>query len=327
MTGMVDRFHKLGLCSLTLVALLAANPARGEGVRAGTLIDNTATATYSDATGTKTVDSNTVTVKVDELLDVAIAWQDGAPVPIGSGAATLTFRVTNTGNGPEAYDLAVDPAISGNPFDTVVQSIAIDTNGNGVYDSGVDDILGAGDSTRAIDPDASLTVFVIVSDDGSASDGETSEIGLTATAVTGTGAAGTVFAGEGFDDTDAVVGSTTASATTNGSVIASVAGLELVKSAIVADPFGGTETVPGARVTYTLVATVTGSGSISQLRITDAIPAGTTYAAGTMTLDAAGLTDADDSDAGKADATGIDVLIGNVTSGTAHTITFDVTID
>ena len=146
-------------------------------------------------------------------------------------------------------------------------------------------------------------------------------------AVTGTGTPGTTFAGQGVDGSDAVVGTTGADDDTNGALIASLASLALVKAAAIADPFGGSEAVPGAVITYTLTATVAGSGSISDLRVTDIIPTGTTYEAGTLALDAASLTDADDADAGKAGASGIDVLIGSAAAGSNYTITFNVKID
>ncbi|MXP09121.1 DUF11 domain-containing protein [Altererythrobacter halimionae] len=313
--------------ALAVACLLSPSDAHADGVRAGTLINNTASATYTDGTGPKTVDSNTVTVTVDELLDVALAWQDGAPLPIGGGSAILAYKLTNTGNAPEAFNLRADPAVAGNDFDTTLDSIAYDTNNNGLYDAGVDVILALGDSTPEIDADESLVIFVLVSGGASAADGDTSDVKVNAEAVTGTGSVGTVFAGKGLDGTDAVVGTSGADADMLGGVIASIAGLDLVKSAAIVDSFGGNQPLPGARVTYTLVATVSGSGSISNLRITDAIPSGTSYAAGSLTLDTAALTDAEDGDAGKVDASGVDVLVGNAAAGNAFTVTFDVIID
>ncbi|MCP5396775.1 MAG: hypothetical protein H6918_08590 [Sphingomonadaceae bacterium] len=318
---------KLALAASTAILCALPHAAHATGVTAGTLIENTASATYESGAGPQTVDSNTVTVTVDELLDVAIATQDAGAVPISGGGTVLTFEVTNTGNGPEAFDLTADPAVTGNDFDATVDAIAVDTNGNGTYDPGIDTILGAGDSTPVLAPDEALTVFVIVSPPAGISDGDTSQVNLLAEAATGTGTPGTVFTGAGESGVDAVVGSSSADADTNGALLASLATVALAKSAVIADPFGGSEAVPGAVVTYTLVATVQGSGSITNLRITDIIPTGTTYAAGTLTLDAASLTDADDSDEGKASAAGIDVLVGTGTAGTDYTVTFDVTID
>ncbi len=313
--------------ALTGSVALATSPAHAGGIDAGTLIENTATATY-DVNGTPgSVDSNTITIRVDELLDVTVTSLDGGAVPADSGSAVLTFSITNTGNGPEAFQLTADPSVAGNDFDATVTGIAIDTNGNGIYDEGVDTILGAGDNSGELAPDASLTVFVLVTTPGGVSDGDNSQVNLTADAVTGTGAPGTAFAGAGVDGGDAIVGLTGASNDALGSLIAGVVTVNLVKSADIADPFGGNQPVPGAIITYRIVATVTGTGSIDDLTITDAYPTGTTYRPTTLTLDGGTLTDADDADAGKADATGIEVLLGTTTGGVSHTITFDVVID
>ncbi|WP_395394430.1 hypothetical protein WBP07_04140 [Novosphingobium sp. BL-8A] len=309
-----------------LAAVLAAQQAQAANVAAGTLIQNTASASFTTGTATRTVDSNTVTVKVDELLDVTVVSKDSAPVSIASGSAVLTYQLTNTGNGPEAFNLTANPTVSGNQFTTTVTSIAYDSNGNGVYDAGVDTVLAAGTATPSVDQDKSLTLFVIVTGPNAMTDAQTSKVNLAASAVTGSGTPGTTFTGKGQGGGDAVVGASGASANANGSLVASVASVALVKSAIIADPFGGTQPVPGATVTYKLVATIGGSGSIADLRLTDVIPTGTTYTAGTLKLDTTTLSDAADSDAGKASASGIDVLVGTAAAGSTHTVTFNVTI-
>ncbi len=308
--------------------LILASPAFAEGVTAGTLIENTATATYDDGDGPKTVDSNTVTLRVDELVDVTVTSLDPGPVTAIPGEAVLTFEITNPGNGPEAYQLTANPAVAGNDFDTVVDSIAVDTNGNGTYDPGVDEILTAPETTAELQPDATLTVFVIVTVPAGVTDTQESDVELTADAVTGTGTPGTVFTGQGVDGGDAIVGTTGASASAIGSLVAGITTVDLTKAATIVDPFGGTSAVPGAVVTFTITADVAGSGSVDDLNVTDAIPDGTTYAAGTLALDGAALTDASGDDAGEAsDASGISVNLGTVAGGTSHSITFNVTID
>ena len=302
------------------------NPAFAAGVPAGTLIENTASASYNTGGPTQMIDSNTVTFQVAELLDVAVASQDSSALPITS-TNVLTFSVTNTGNGPEPFVLTADPAVSGNDFDVTIDGLAIDTNNNGVYDPGVDALLANGGTSAALDPDQALTVFVLVTAPSGATDGQTSQVRLVAEAVTGTGTPGTVFAGAGESGVDAVVGSTGADDDDTGSLIASLATVALVKSYVVADPFGGTEPVPGAIVTFTLQASVTGSGSINDLVITDAIPASTTYTTGSLTLDSGTLTDTADSDAGEASGSGVSVDLGVVAAGTSHSVTFQVEID
>lgn len=313
--------------SVAVALALTAQAAHATGVTAGTLISNTATATYTSGASSGTVQSNTVTVKVDELLDVAVAGLASSPVPVGSSTAVLPFSVTNTGNGPEAYNITINPTVAGNAFDATVQSVVIDTNANGTYDSGVDQVLATGAATPAINADSSLKIFVLVTLPAGATDTATSQLRLTAEAVTGTGAPGTVFAGKGEGGGDAVVGTSRASANGLDSLVAAAATVALAKSATIADPFGGTQPVPGAVVTFTLVATISGTGTANSLHVTDGIPTGTTYQAGTLKLEGAALTDATDADAGTASASGIDVSLGSVAGGSTKTVKFDVKIN
>jgi len=311
-----------------ITGLVFSAPVLAGGVTAGTLIENTAVASYDDGAGARTINSNTVTVRVDELLDVTLTSQDPGPINTRPGDAVLTFELTNQGNGPEAFTLLANPAVAGNDFDVVVRSIAIDSNGNGVYDAGVDEILTAPQTTAILAPDTVLTVFVLVTVPDGASDTQTSNVNLTAEAVTGSGAPGTVFAGAGVDGGDAIVGTTGAIATARGQLVVGVASVELIKSVTLRDPFGGTSAVPGTIATFTILARVSGSGTINDLVVTDAIPDGTTYAPGTLALDSAALSDAEDGDSGAAsDAAGITVDLGDVTADATASVTFDVVID
>lgn len=318
----------LAACAL---ALLPA-PAVAAGVSAGTLITNTATATYNTgsggAGGTATIQSNTVSLKVDELLNVTVAALTGAPVPASNGQATLSYAVTNTGNGTESFRLAVDAALAGNPFAATIQAIAVDSNANGVYDPGIDAIVATGGATPALAADGAVRVFVVVAVPGGAADGATSQVRLTASAVTGTGSPGTLFAGQGDGGVDAIVGANTAQSSALEAVLARMAAVALTKSAVIVDPFGGSRPLPGALVTYSLVSHTTGSGTADSVRITDAIPAGTAYQPGTLKLDGATLTDAADADAGSAGSAGIDVALGNLAGGSPdRTVAFTVKIN
>lgn len=308
-------------------AVLTPGAAHATGVAAGTLISNTASATYTSGSSSGSVSSNRVDVKVDELLDVAVTPLTTTPATAGSSNVVLEYSITNTGNGPEAFNVTVDPAVAGNAFDATVVSIAVDSNGSGSYEPGIDQVITSGSATPSIAADGTLKVFVIVSLPAGATDGQTSQVQLTADAVTGNGTPGTVLAGQGDGGGDAVVGSSTASDSGNDQLIAALAAVSLSKSASIVDPFAGTQPVPGAIVTYTLTATISGSGSVDSLHITDAIPAGTTYQPGTLTLDAGTLTDASDLDAGIASASGIDVNLGTVAGGSTKVVKFSAKIN
>ena len=312
--------------SATLAAIAVPAPLLAAGVPAGSLIENTASATYTSNSLTQTVDSNTVSLKVDELLDVASISQESGPVS-ATTTATLRFKITNTGNGPEAFALTANPAVTGNAFNATVTGLAIDVDGDGIYNSGVDTDLANGGTTASLPSDGPLAILVLVSIPAGAAPNATSKVELTATSTTGTGAPGTVLAGAGLNGGDAVIGASTALATAQAILTVDRTSVALVKSAVVADPFGGTRPVPSAIITYRIVADVSGTGTASGLAVTDAIPAGTTYQAGTLTLEGAGLTDGADADAGQASASGIAVQLGNVAAGAQRTVTFKVKIN
>ena len=311
---------------LALAASGSAVPAMAGGVPAGVLIENTASATYTANSTTQTVDSNTVTLKVDEVLDVASASQESGPVS-ATTTAVLRYKVTNTGNGPETFTLTANPAVTGNAFNATVTGLAIDVNGNGVFDSGIDTALTNGATSPVLAADAPLDVLVLVTIPASAAANATSKVELTATATTGTGAPGTLFAGAGVSGGDAVVGASTANAGSQATLTVNKVVVALVKSATILDPFGGTRPVPTAVITYSIVATVTGNGSVLGLAVNDAIPTGTTYQPGTLTLEGAALTDGADSDGGQASSSGVAVQLGDVAAGAQRTVTFKVKIN
>ena len=296
--------------------------------RAGTTISNTASATFDTGGGSQTVDSNRVDLLVDELLDVTVDSSNPADVPTTPGATgqVLTFSVTNNGNGSENFVLSTIANVGGDNFDPVVTQIYID-DGDGVFDAGTDRPYTPGTNDPQLDPDESVTIFVIATTPGTVVDGNRGIVSLVAAAVTGTGAPGTSFAGQGEGGGDAVVGSTGADGQDDGAFVVVAATVALVKSAIVTNSLGTADPIPGATITYTIVATVAGNGSVNGLAITDNIPADTTYAPGSITLGGGALPDAVDGDAGDYNGTRINVALGTVAGGQTRTITFRTTID
>lgn len=257
-----------------------------------------------------------------------MAGLNSAPVTATSTAAVLTYSITNTGNGTDNFNLTADPAASGNSFNGVIQGVYVDTDGNGSYTPSTDTLVATGGLSLPIAEDGSLKVFVVVSLPAGATDAQASQVKLTATSVIGLGTPGTVFAGKGQGGSDAVVGSSRATQSAFDSIIASLATVSLAKTAAIVDQFAGTTPVPGASVTYTIVAHVTGSGTAEGVHVADVIPANTTYQAGTLTLNGTTLSDSVDGDAGTAGTSGIDVALGNVTGGASDkTVSFKVKIN
>lgn len=328
----VSASRRLKLAVGGAILFLASTSAHAAGTVAGTDIVNVAQATFDGPSGGPpvTIDSNIVTIKVDELLDVTVVSSDPGDVATSPALAAqvTTYQVTNTGNGSEAFTLSADTAKPGDEFDTTFEQIILDTNGNGVYDPGVDTIYSPGTNDPVLAPDESVTVFILSTIPASADDTDRAEIELSAVANTGSGTPGDIFAGQGDGGGDAVVGSTGASDEDSGFFVVQAAEVTLVKSATIVDPFGGTEAVPGAVILYQLVATTTGTGNLTNLAITDDIPADTTYNAESITLEGTALTDAaGDPDAGAFDGSSIAVSLGTVPGGQTRTITFQVTIN
>ncbi len=318
----------VALGGLAAACLSCTSPAFAAGTRAGTVIDNTASATYDQGAGTVTVDSNVNSLTVDELINTIVDWTDSADVVTTPGATgqVLRFQVTNSGNGIETFALSTVGTIGGDDYNPVVTQIIID-DGDGIYEPGQDIVYTPGSNDPVLDPDQSITVFVISTTPGGVVDGNRGGVRLISSSTTGTGAPGTSFAGAGEGGGNAVLGTSGGDDQDDGFYAVSGATVAIAKSSTVADPFGGTSAVPGSTITYTLVATTTGSGSLPNLVISDAVPTGTTYVAGSLTLGGSGLTDAIDADAGQFSSNSIRVALGTVAGGQTRTITFRVTIN
>jgi hypothetical protein len=333
--GSAKRASRLRLRHVSAAMLAAgtfctAPPAQAARTPAGTVINNSATATYDlPGGGQDVVTSNIVSLTVDELLDVSVASADGGDVSTVPAAVNqlLTFRVTNAGNGSEAFVLSARDNAGGDDFDPATTSIVLDSNGSGVYDPGVDIVYVPGSNNPVLAPDGSIVVFVLSSIPAGAGNGQRGRVDLVAVAATGSGVPGTSFAGQGQGGGDAVVGATGADAEDDGYYAVQAASVAFVKSATVVDPFGGVTRVPGSIITYRLVATVGGAGSLANLRIADAIPAGSTFRPGSITLEGGALSDAADADAGEFTGSGVAVRLGTVAAGATRTVTFQVAID
>ena len=331
MNRMVRSAAAIFLCCAAV--LVTATGVLALGTPAGTVVTNTATVSGTLA-GSSFMMNTIASFRVAERLEFVLILQDAAPVAVAPGQvnAVTTFRITNTGNGLDSYLLSATGAgIGGDQFDPVVTAIYLDANGNGTFEPGVDQLYSSGTGTIAAD--GFRTVFVLSSIPATTLiNGDLGKVNLTAVSASGTGPAGTILPGAGEGGTDAVIGSSQGTRTTTGNyVISSVNLVNLVKTAVVLDPYGGNRPQPGATIRYTLTATVTGPAMANNVVISDAVPANTTYIPGTIVLNGTPLTDAADADAGNFGFTApntITVNVGNLTSASpAQVITFDVRIN
>jgi uncharacterized repeat protein (TIGR01451 family) len=317
---------------VAFAALAAPSAALAVGTQAATVSANTATVSYTIGASASWTPSNSVPFTVAEILNVSVAWLDPAPIPVQPGQVNqvATFRVTNTGNGTDTYSLSATSTLGGDDFDPTLVAIYLDTNGNGIYDAG--DAAYAPGPGLSLARDVAATIFVLNSiPSTSVSGGNTGLTRLTAASRTGVGAAGTVLAGQGDGGTNAVIGLSGGTSAANASYVINDNRVVLAKSAVVIDPWGGSQPVTGTTIRYTIVATVTGAGTSRSVVVTDPVPANTTYTTGTLRLNSILLTDIADVDAGDVGATtagAVTVRLGDLTSASpAQTITFDVKIN
>jgi uncharacterized repeat protein (TIGR01451 family) len=312
---------------------LAPNKAHAVGAPAGTVINNTAQVSYSVGTVNATASSNLVSVTVAEILDVVVTAQTpSVAVTAGDTQQEVRYRVTNTGNGSETFRLVMTSTIAGDQFDptAATPSIYFDTDASGDLSPG-DTPYVVGSNDPVLSADGFVTVLVVNDIPAGVVDTNVGFTRLTVDSRTGTGTPGTTFAGQGVGGVDAVVGTTGADSEANSSYVVSGVSMTAAKTQTVVDQFGGTRPVPGARINYSIVMNVTGSGSAGNAVFTDDIPANTTYVPGTLTLNAVTLSDGVDADAGDYVAAApahVRVALGSLTTASGpQTVTFAVVIN
>ncbi|MGI9271349.1 MAG: hypothetical protein ACR2QT_06205 [Woeseiaceae bacterium] len=311
----------------------AFSTAGAVGTPVGTVIQNTATVDF-DLGGTPiTLQSNTTTITVVERIDVVVTRQSPQILvaPLDAGQAIL-FTVTNTGNGSEAFSLAIDSLLGGDDFDPIpaVPAIYFDTDGSGDFNVG-DVAYNPGVNDPVLAADASQDMFIVNDIPGTVLNGQIGLSQLTATAVTGSGAAGTEYLGQGDGGVDAVIGTTGGEDTDVGEYLVSDVMINVVKSQVVTDQFGGTQPIPGATITYTITVEVMTTGTATASAVSDLIPTYTTYVPASITLNTLALSDAIDADAGEYNTSGaatVVVRLGDLTlADGVQTVVFQVTID
>lgn len=315
------------------VALPLAESSMAAGTPAGTVIDNTAQVAF-DVGGTDvTINSNTVSITVEERIDVLVTLlSPQALVRAADVDRSLLFRVTNTGNGNEVFSLAIDSNLAGDDFDPLpaVPAIYFDTDSSGDFSLG-DVAYVPGGNDPLLVPDAAVDVLLVNDIPAGVANGQIGRSELTAVSTTGSGAPGDPFPNQGDGGVDAVLGISGGMAADIGEYVIADVQLNVVKSVLINDPFGGSEPVPGAILTYTVTIEVTNSGTAIGSVFSDPIPTNTTYVASSISLNGGGLTDAAADDAGEFDTSGVPTVVvqlGDLTQAAgAQTVSFDVRIN
>jgi uncharacterized repeat protein (TIGR01451 family) len=272
-------------------------------------------------------------VTVVERIDVVITLQSGqVAVTANDTNRSLLFRITNTGNGTETFQLSIDNSLAGDDFDPVeaVPAIYFDTDASGDFSVG-DVAYVPGVNDPVLVADAAVDMLVVNDIPGGVINGNLGRSELTATSVTGTGNPGDTFVGQGDGNVDAVIGTTGGESAIFGEYLVADVQFTILKSVVVSDPFGGSQPTPGATLTYTVTAEVISPGTASNTVFSDPIPAFTTFVANSILLNGGNLTDVVADDAGELDTSGaptVIVRLGDLTQVDGiQTIEFQVSID
>lgn len=323
-----------------VVAWFSAPASFAAGSPAGTLIPNLATLTYAMAGGAKgAVTAVAPVVMVAEVIDLVLTWQDATPVPVNSPdpGKTLSFVLTNTGNGTETFRLARNNVIAGDQFDPANAASgaiylesgaqagfqASGPNADTPYQPGINDPL--------LPADASRTVYLFSTIPAALATGALGHVSLTASSTT-VGApgvrAGTTLAGLGQGGVDAVVGGSRGQASAAGRYIVSGISLSLIKTVVaVRDTLGGGLVMPGSVLTYRVVLSLTGVGTAENFSFADPLPASTSYVPASITVDGAARSDVADTDNAGFAAGAVSVLFGNTAVPATRVIEFKVTVN
>lgn len=348
-----EKLKATGIVVALVMFAVTTQTAMAVGTASNTSIQNTAVVDYQvGGFDQGTVTSNNTSFLVDNRVDVTVASGAGTNVLPSSADQPLTFTVTNTGNTTQGYALTATNA-AGDNFDMGNIRIYLEDGTTPGFQIGEDTLYVAAANAGDLDPngvigtDDVMTVYVVSDTALSPTNGQTADIDLLATTLD----AGTtnVTADLGAADTagvDVVFGDAagTVDAVTDGQHSAvntytvAITPLTLVKSsAIVSDPFNGItnpKAIPGATIRYSIVVSnpVAAPSAATSVIIVDAMPVNTTYTAGTITLNTAAQTDADDSPTDESNfnvsnAGAVTVTIASLAAGASVTITFDVTID
>lgn len=286
----------VGLLMAVLLALTGM-VAHAAAPAAGASISNQASASYTDASATpRTVTSNVVSTTVTQVTSMTLT-ANGAQTATPGSVVYYPHTLTNTGNGTDTFNLTSSNTTN---FGMVSVQFFAD-NGSGTPTG------PAITSTGPLAAGASFKLIAVGTLPNTATATQTNTITVTGTSTF---------------DTNVKASNTDVTTVTTNAVVT------LTKGVSVNSGF------PGTTATYTLTYTNTGNSTATAVAITDVIPAGMTFKAGTARWSVTGAANAIGS-VGTAPNTLVSSItgqtfvatLGQVTAGQSGTISFDVTVD
>lgn len=375
--------------ALAASLMLGTVQAHAAGTAAGTSVDNTFTVDFQvGGVAQPQQTSNTTSFLVDRRINLTVAEVGGAATVVVPGATSqvLTYTVTNNANSPLDFRLLATQLAGGaapfangantnDNFDATNLQVFVESGVTGGFQP-LEDTATFIDELAA---DATITVYVVADIPSARANGDIAAVTLTAIAaqsVNGTGAyvatpgtlaadaaesnvgsadntafIDTVFGDAAGDSPDAAENGQHSDTDQYNVVTATIAVTK--SSRVVSDPFNGTtnpKSIPGATIEYCLDVNNTGAATAGSLVLTDAIPANTTYVAGSIRSavtgtgaacddgfttgtseddDTAGADegDPDGGDFGVTTGGAVTVTTPSITTGNRFKATFRVTVD
>ncbi|MEM7217257.1 MAG: hypothetical protein AAF515_02760 [Pseudomonadota bacterium] len=328
------------------------------GTAAGVPVLNSAEASFTIGGVNQPTARASVLFRVDELLEVALTSVDVGPVGVFATqtAAVQQYRLTNLGNGQEAFRLQALDAVPGDDFDPQLATLFIESNGQLGLQTGPggDDPYVPGGNDPLLAADEALIVYVTADIPAGLADNDVGLMtlrGVARTIVDGAGTSdptqpafpvpGTSYSGQG--DGGLVVAMVGATYDTGAPQFAAshdflvtTPTLSISKAVLgVADPGGGTTVVSGSVIDYEISVTLPVGGSATALTVTDPLPVELAYQPASLQVSAlpAGEEFDDDFLPAGVDNTGFDPLaqalevrFGDVVGPVSYSITFQAVV-
>ncbi len=242
-----------------VLVLLVVSAAQATPPPAGTSISNQASATYTDGSGVShTVTSNVVQTTVQQVASLTLT-QNGAQNATAGSVAYYPHTLTNTGNGGDTFNLTT--ANAGGFTMSTVQIYA---------DNGSGQPTGSPITSTGVLNSAAIFRFIVAATlPNTATAAQTNVLTVTGTSV--------------FDATKTAADTDTTTVTNN-AVVSVTKSVSAASGAAGSGPY-----------TYTLTYTNTGNSTATAIALSDVIPAGMTYVAGSGRWSVTGATALSDS--------------------------------
>ncbi len=306
-----------------IILLFFSQYSNAKGVKAGTIIKNRATLSYTFSKKRYTIKSNQAKSVVDQIVDVALSWMDTAPVNVSSNEndSLLRFQIVNSGNGFDRFRLFAKKLKYKSHFQIKKIKLYVDTNKNGVFDS-----EDHPQKTIKLKADEKRFIFLSskIAQNRKVANRSLSYIELKAVSkLGGSSKPGTIYRAKGIKGVDVIDGLSGGVAEVEGSYKFLKAKVRL-KKRVYLDKNGD--------IVVKLSLLVEGRGRVRRVKIRDLIPKKTRYIKNSILLDNKALTDRKDSDeayykrARKRALAKIFFHLGDLVAGDSHEIEYRLRI-